>query len=143
MSIVEEARGHRSVPHTADVIIEAWAPTFGGCVEEAVLALVEQFAEPVEGVEPVSRELAVDATGRAGALIGVLEEAIFVTEVEGMVPVGLSVDRAGATGVRGRLSVVAVGDAVQIGSVPKAVSWRELEVMRSSSGWRCRVTIDV
>jgi SHS2 domain-containing protein len=35
------ARGHRSLPHTADVIIDAWGPDQAACYEEAVAALVE------------------------------------------------------------------------------------------------------
>ena len=33
--------GHRSVPHTADLRIEAWAPTRDGCIRQAVLGAVE------------------------------------------------------------------------------------------------------
>lgn len=33
--------GHRSVPHTADLRIEAWAPTRDGCIRQAVLGTVE------------------------------------------------------------------------------------------------------
>jgi SHS2 domain-containing protein len=143
ITIVESTTGHRSLPHTADVILEAWAPTLGGCIAEAVRALVEEFVEPVGGVEPASRDFAVDSTDEAGALVAVLEEVIYVTEVEGVVPVDVSVDSADGAGVRGTLSIVGLGDVVQVGSVPKAVSWRDLDVARSSAGWRCRVTIDV
>ena len=36
--------GHRSVPHTADLRIEAWAPTRDGCNRQAALSTVESFA---------------------------------------------------------------------------------------------------
>ncbi|HEU4424948.1 MAG TPA: archease, partial [Pilimelia sp.] len=38
-------RGFRLLPHTADVIVSAWAPTASGCVEQAVRGLVAIFAE--------------------------------------------------------------------------------------------------
>ncbi|WP_420884068.1 archease [Micromonospora sp. CPCC 205547] len=38
--------GHRRVPHTADVRIEAWAPDQESCLAEAVDALVETFVDP-------------------------------------------------------------------------------------------------
>lgn len=37
--------GHRSVPHTADLRIEAWAPTRDGCIRQAVLGTVESFLD--------------------------------------------------------------------------------------------------
>src|SRR5665647_2994489 len=39
------AKGHASRPHTADVCIEAWAPTAEECYEEAVAAFVDIFAD--------------------------------------------------------------------------------------------------
>ncbi len=38
-------RGHRNVPHTADLRIEAWGPTREDCIAEALRGLVESFAE--------------------------------------------------------------------------------------------------
>ena len=37
-------RGHRTVPHTADLRVEAWAPTREACLAEAVRGLVDRFA---------------------------------------------------------------------------------------------------
>jgi hypothetical protein len=38
-------QGHRTLPHTADVILEAWGPDLATCCEEAVAALVETYAD--------------------------------------------------------------------------------------------------
>ena len=35
--------GHRVVPHTADVIVEAWGASMLECMEEAVWALVDNL----------------------------------------------------------------------------------------------------
>src|SRR5512144_769912 len=37
--------GYALLPHTADVIVAAWAPTATGCIEQAVRGLVAVFAE--------------------------------------------------------------------------------------------------
>lgn len=37
--------GHRSVLHTADLRIQAWAPTRDGCIKQAVLCTVESFLD--------------------------------------------------------------------------------------------------
>lgn len=41
----EACIGHRTVPHTADLRIEAWAPTAELCIAEAVRAMVWGFAD--------------------------------------------------------------------------------------------------
>jgi SHS2 domain-containing protein len=41
--MAEQTSGHRSVPHTADLRIEAWAPTRDGCIRQAVLGTVASF----------------------------------------------------------------------------------------------------
>ena len=45
--------GYRRVPHTADVRIEAWAPTREECVERAVVAMVDGFVELLQERIPV------------------------------------------------------------------------------------------
>jgi SHS2 domain-containing protein len=43
--VADTKAGHRSVPHTADLRIEAWAPTREGCIHQAVLGTVESFLD--------------------------------------------------------------------------------------------------
>jgi hypothetical protein len=38
-------RGYRTLPHTADLRIEAWAPTREACLAEGVAGLVATFAD--------------------------------------------------------------------------------------------------
>jgi SHS2 domain-containing protein len=37
--------GYRLLPHTADVVVQAWAPTRAACLAEAVRGLVAVFAD--------------------------------------------------------------------------------------------------
>jgi SHS2 domain-containing protein len=37
--------GHVTVPHTADLRIEAWAPTRDGGIRQAMLSTVESFLD--------------------------------------------------------------------------------------------------
>jgi hypothetical protein len=49
----EVRRGHRTVAHTADLRVEAWAPSREQCIAEAVLGTVAAFVDtssaPAEG----------------------------------------------------------------------------------------------
>jgi hypothetical protein len=38
-------RGHRVLPHTADVIVEAWGPDLVSCCEEAVAGLAALYVD--------------------------------------------------------------------------------------------------
>ncbi|MFG1954407.1 archease [Micromonospora sp. NPDC048830] len=136
-------RGHRAVPHTADVRVEAWAPDREGCLAEAVRAAVETFVD-VSGAGP-GTEATVDvpAGDDADLLVGVLDEVIFRLETEGTLPVATDVTVRPDGGLRVRWRVVDT-DAVQpVGAVPKAVSLHELRFGPDEHGWSCAVTLDV
>ncbi|MFJ8582140.1 archease [Micromonospora sp. NPDC093277] len=136
------ARGHRNVPHTADVRIEAWAPDREGCVAEAVAAMLDGFVDTVGAKAAAETEFAVPPGDDADMLVAVLNEVIFRLETAGVLPL--------ATDVRstdGRLLVrwwTVDADAVElVGAVPKGVALHELRFGPDREGWSCAVTLDV
>lgn len=135
--------GHRTVPHTADVRIEAWAPTREQCVAEAVAALVAAFAH-VTGDEPTDT---VDFTVEAGAdedmLAAVLDEVIYRLDTTGQLPVDAQV-RAADGDLRVQLRMTDVDRVDIVGAAPKAVSFHDLRFAPEAGGsWSCGVTLDV
>jgi SHS2 domain-containing protein len=136
-------RGHRAVPHTADVILEAWAPDLAGCFEEAVGALAGTYAEPDEGTPLTAHPLEVPPGPPETQLLDLLDEVIFALDTADGVPVAAHVRQV----ADGRLSVVlrlAPTDRVApAGSVPKAISRSELRVLDSPGGVSCRFLVDV
>ncbi|MFG2881142.1 archease [Streptomyces sp. NPDC048297] len=134
--------GHRAVPHTADIRIEAWGPSRERCLAEAVLGLVECFAD-VSGAHPTSVErMELREGSDAELLTALLDEVVYRLEVRGQVPVDVEAeavdDRLGV-----RLAVTGL-DAVEItGAPPKGVSWHRLRVGPDPYGWSCAVTVDV
>lgn len=134
--------GHRDIPHTADVRIEAWSPTREGCLEQAVAALVDTFAE-VDGVAEAGEvELHLGPAPDEDLLVTLLDEVIFRLETEGRLP-----RSAEAVAVDGgltiRLTMVDATGVRLIGAVPKAVSLHELCFTAGPTGWSCAVTLDV
>lgn len=130
--------GHRLLPHTADVRLEAWGPTLEACLDQAVGALAAVFvAVPADAPRVrVPVNLASGAPGER--LVSLLEEALFIVDVEGLVPVHLRV-REGA----GEFEAVALADVDQVGSVPKAIARSDLEIAAAAGQWRAVVTVDV
>jgi SHS2 domain-containing protein len=134
--------GHRSVPHTADLRIEAWAPTRDGCIRQAVLGVVETFLD-TSGARPQRTRRRRLSGGRDDdLLIAVLDEMIYLLDTEGEAPVDLALRSAGGV-VDVSFAMVDAGTLPQIGSVPKAVSLNELRFSHGKQGWHCAVTLDV
>lgn len=143
MNRPRRGRGHRSLPHTADVILEAWGRDRTECLEEIVSALVEQYADRSGASPSGTRRFEVSGTTPEGMLVALLEEVIYLTDTQGLVPVGVSVESGDERTTAGTFRVASVSEVEQVGSVPKAVAWRELELVSGPRGWSCRVTVDV
>lgn len=68
--------GHRAVPHTADLRLEAWAATTEGCIRKAFDAVVQGFVD-TSGARPAGeRVCALTAGSDEDLLVSVLEEVI-------------------------------------------------------------------
>jgi SHS2 domain-containing protein len=140
------SRGHRAVPHTADIAVEAWADSREECLAEAVQALVETFADIGEAVPDDSVAFALVEETDEAIVMAVLDEVIYQVETDGRVAVDVSVDeRTGATKgqVEVRLATVPVEVVDQVGAVPKAVAVHGLRFGREAGMWRAHVVVDV
>lgn len=136
------SQGNRCVPHTADVRIEAWAPSRERCLAEAVRALVDTFAD-LEGAHPIGTvEFRAEPGNDEEALVAVLDEVIYRLDTEGELPLDPEVCALdGGLAVRWRTTGT---DAVElVGAVPKAVSLNDLRFAPDDAGWSCAVTLDV
>ena len=137
-------RGHRSVPHTADLRIEAWGPTREDCIAEAVRGLVESFAGISETAHQRAIECHLDAGSDADLLAAAVEEVIYHLDTDGTVPAEVEVSRAAGGGIDRMLRVVGAAAAEIIGAALKAASLSGLTCAPDASGrWLCAVTIDV
>jgi SHS2 domain-containing protein len=134
--------GHRTVPHTADVRIEAWGASRERCLVEAALGMVECFAD-VTAVRPTSVEhIRLAENDDDDLLAALLDEVVFRLEVDGRVPVDLEADEA-EDGLEVRLALAGLADVEITGAVPKGVSWHGLRIGPGPYGWSCSVTVDV
>ncbi len=136
--------GHRTVPHTADLRIEAWAPTREECLAEAVRGLVDSFA-PVAGRRPQGRASRhVTARPDADLLVAVIDEVIYRLDANGEIPVWVQARPAADGGIIVFFALVPVAEAEITGAVPKAASLNEVRCAQDGAdGWSCAVTVDV
>jgi SHS2 domain-containing protein len=136
--------GHASVPHTADLRIQAWGPTREDCIAEAVRGLVESFADISEARPQRVIECRLDAGSDADLLACAVEEVIYYLDTEGAIPAEVEASRAAGGGMYLILRVVDAASAQIIGAAPKAACLSGLTCAPDASGrWLCAITIDV
>ncbi|KUL20536.1 archease [Streptomyces regalis] len=136
------ASGHRAVPHTADVRVEAWAVSRERCLVEAALGMVECFAD-VTAVRPTSVErVRLEEDSDEGLLTALLDEVVFRLDVDGRVPVDLEADTTDGD-LDVRLALAELTDVEVTGASPKGISWHGLRIGPDPYGWSCAVTVDV
>ncbi len=136
------ARGHAVRPHTADAVIEAWGPTSAACYEEAVAAFVDLFADVTDSPTGGLASFDVGPGRPDDLLVLLLEEVLLDADARGHVPTVTRVEVRGDHLV-GTFTLVATEDVQVVGSVPKGVSYHDLQFGPDDAGWRCRATVDV
>lgn len=139
--------GHRTVPHTADLRIEAWAETTEGCIAEAVRGLVEGFADTSAAEAVAEHAYPVTADTDEDLLAAVLEEVVYRLDADGELPldarVGAIRSEDGRRSTLVRFTMADAGRVEPIGAAPKAVSLHGLRLRGGPDGYHCQVTVDV
>lgn len=135
--------GHRTVPHTADVIIEAWAPDFEACYREALVALIQSCVDGSAASVCDTHRFTVPPDSPDVMLLDMLDEVIFVLDTEMAVPVDADIVAAPGGGLEIELAMAERHTVTPTGSAPKAVSRSGLDVVREDGQVRCSFLVDV
>ena len=144
MGAAHRIAGHRMMPHTADLRIEAWAGTREECMAEALRGLVGSFAS-IAGRQPHRQDSCLmTARSDEDLLVALVDEVIYRLDADGEVPVSVAVRPVLEGGVAVSFALVPVAAAEITGAVPKAASLHELRCAPDAAGrWSCAVTVDV
>lgn len=143
MRVGHGTAGHRVLPHTADNIISAWGPTRDRCIAEAVAGLVDSFADTAAAPARRLHSFAVTAGSDEAILVAVLDEVLFVLDVHGDVPIATSLAGVARNRIDVTFTVTGTDDVEIIGSLPKGITFSDLEFARHKGSWQCAVTVDV
>jgi SHS2 domain-containing protein len=144
MSTGSPAAGHRVLPHTADVIVEAWAPTRSGCLEQLVRGVVETFADT--GAVTPTREvpLEVGAADDEDVVVALVDDVCYLLDADGLVVVDVALEEHEEDGdFDGTFFVAPVEAVIATGAAPKGVSRSDLRFAHEGPVWRARALIDV
>jgi SHS2 domain-containing protein len=127
---------YRFVEHTAEleVALEAASP------EDVLLDAMRAFAEligPVDGPE-LERPVEIEANDLPALLARWLDEFVFLSETEGLVPESAVISLDGT-----RLSATVRGATGEPRPLVKGVTLHGLEFRQRDGAWRGRVVLDV
>ncbi len=134
--------------HTADVAVEATGERLGDAFAAVANGLAAAMCDSWPGAEDPSagerRGFAVTAEGREAALFDYLDQLIYERDVQRVLPVD---NEAAVSEDAGRWQVEAAYRAVPLAAVAardvKAVTYSEMTVAETSSGWEVYVVFDV
>lgn len=138
------ARRYRLLAHTADIGLEATAPT----LEELFAVAAEGFKVLVYGDTPVHaivrHAVRLEADDRAGLMVVWLNELLYLGESGRLVPANFTIDALDGQ----HLSATIGGEPFDPGRhtverTAKAVTYHRLVVEERESGWYARVYIDL
>lgn len=131
------------MPHTADVILEAWGADFTACCEQAVAALVGIYADADAAKTVRTLSVNIEADTDEALLLDLLEEVIFILDTAGDIPVAAAVRTSDGGGFDVDLRLCALESIESTGSVPKAIARSELAIERTEDRVLCRFLVDV
>lgn len=131
--------------HTADMIIEAWAPDRETCLAELVAALTDVYAEASPGARALEVRVDVSGFDDADLVLALLEECLYLLDARAQVALGadLSPAEGRPLAVRGKLRVVSADEVEVIGAIPKAIAEPDLRHRPETGLWEASVIVDV
>jgi SHS2 domain-containing protein len=129
--------------HTADVAVEATAPTLGGVFAAVADGMAAAMCEDVPETGE-RRDIAVAAESREALLFDYLDELIYERDVQDVLPVD---NDATVTETDGEWRVSASYRGVPLATVSarevKAVTYSEMDLSERDAGWHAYVVLDV
>ena len=147
---VMTSTGWRSVPHTADLALEIWAPDLERIYATAATALFESLGEPRTLEPDVPFEVASAGVDREDLLVRLLSDLLAAFEVDGRFVLSATCEALdpGADGVDAAVTLRCEGGRVDRDREPglqeiKAVTYHALQIREENDRIVARVVFDL
>ena len=134
--------GYEILEHTADVGLRAHAPDIRSLLEQATRGLCE-IAGIWQDRSGTPVEIDVEARDREGLMVDWLNEVLYVHDARNVAVCSVEVDEVSEKRARGRITVRPLGDGAETAIQVKAVTYHQLAVRVTSSGWSATVFFDI
>jgi SHS2 domain-containing protein len=136
--------GYEYFDVAADIGVRAWGEDLEGCLRQCALGVFNLIV-PTAAVRAVeSREVAARGPSVETLLVNWLNECLYVHDLEGFVVCDVAPLQVTATGVHGVLRGEPVDPARHpLGTVVKAATFHDLEIVETTGGLSARVILDI
>ena len=135
--------GFEHIEHTADIGVKAWDETLEGCFEQATLGVLDIMAAWRPGDSDETVPIEVRARDLGGVLVDWLSEVLYIHESRDAVVTAIDIDSVDETEARGTISISDRDDEVLEGTAVKAVTYHQLDISPSDTGWAATLIVDV
>lgn len=136
-------KGYRYLPHTADVKFEAYGKTIEEAFSNAIFAMVNLMVD-IELIDPTTtKKISLSGHDKEALLYNLLEEILFIYETSSLLPYEIDNMRIVLNGRPCLEARLRLGNAKDVRDYIKAVTYNEMEIKETDSGWRICVVLDV
>jgi len=135
--------GYRFIEHTADIGVEIWSLNLEGVYEIAGSALFDLIV-PELGRPDLVRHLEIDGEDPATLLVNLLNELLYLFEVEGLIFREFVVLELGDEKLSIRVQCEKYdSDKTDVRTVVKAATWHMVTVEEIDGGWHGVIYLDL
>ena len=134
--------GYRFLDHTADILMEAWAPDEAGLLAIAAAGVVNAMTEGASVGDADSVTLEAEGLDPEDRLVTWLNEIIALAVCDGFLYLSAHVVLRGETELTATIRGES-GGSDHIRTELKSATYHDLTLEETADGWRCRVVIDV
>ena len=127
------------IEHTADIAIRVWGCDLAGLFANAAYGMACQLADPVEVERTVEQAIELEAYDAETLLVTWLGELLYLSERDGCVFTDFDVLGVTPTHLR----AVARGGPAEYRRHIKAVTFSQLEIVRTGAGYETTIVFDV
>ena len=128
------------IEHTADIAIRVWGCDLAGLFANAAYGMACQLADPAEVERTVERAVELEAYDVETLLVTWLSELLYLGERDACVFTDFDVLEVTPTRLR---AVARGGPAREHRRYIKAVTFNELEIVRTGAGYETTIVFDV
>ncbi len=140
--------GFRFIEHTADVIIEAWAPTLEGVFEYSAKAMYEVMTDISKVDKVIEKKVEAEGFDLENLLLRWLEELLSITDSEGILFSEFIVEKIEKMSEGYIVKSRCLGEEFnpekhESRTEVKAVTYSQMRIWREDDLWKARFTLDI
>ena len=143
-----QGKQYEYLDHTADIKFQAYGKTKEEVFENAALAMFNVIIDTEKVSGNTSREIFLKSPDLESLLVDWLSELLYLFEVDEIVFREFRVEKIKEEKDEYSITAQALGKKYDLESLPfeteiKAVTYNQLEIMKTADGWKAQIVVDI